>query len=131
MKISGDETDFYPVLTPLIKKGVDIIDVASPGPEDASLIIKQARELGYKGIFAHADAPNIDDYADVAGWDAVEGFLGAPVYTELTEVGKAWQTDYMAKTRRRHVDRSDRRLRQHAAAGGGDDEGRHASTRTS
>ena len=98
VKISGDETDFYPVLTPLIKKGVDIIDIASPGPEDASLIIKQARELGYKGMFAHADAPNIDDYAKVAGWEAVEGFLGAPVYTELTDVGKAWQTDYMAKT---------------------------------
>ena len=30
---------------------------------------------------------------------AVEGFIGAPVYTELpTAVGKAWQTDYMAKT---------------------------------
>ena len=98
VKISGDETDFYPVLTPLIKKGVDVIDLASPAPEDASLIIKQARELGYKGRFAHADAPNIKDYADVAGWDAVEGFVGAPVYTDLTEVGKAWQKDYMAKT---------------------------------
>ena len=98
VKISGDETDFYPVLTPLIKTGVDIIDLASPAPEDASLIIKQARELGYKGIFAHADAPNIDDYAAVAGWDALEGFIGAPVYTELSDVGKAWQKDYMAKT---------------------------------
>jgi len=98
VKISGDETDFYPVLTPLIKSGVDVIDLASPSPEDASLIIKQARELGYKGRFAHADAPNIDDYAAVAGWDAVEGFVGAPVYTDLTDVGKAWQKDYMAKT---------------------------------
>ena len=98
VKISGDETDFYPVLTPVIKKGVDIIDLAPVGPEDASLIIKQARELGYKGIFAHADAPNIADYVDVAGWDAVEGFIGAPVYTDLSEVGLAWQKDYMAKT---------------------------------
>jgi branched-chain amino acid transport system substrate-binding protein len=87
VKVSGDETDFYPVLTPLIKRGVDIIDLASPAPEDASLIIKQARELGYKGIFVHADAPNIDDYAAVAGWPALEGFIGAPVYTELTAVG--------------------------------------------
>jgi branched-chain amino acid transport system substrate-binding protein len=98
VKISGDETDFYPVLTPVIKKGVDIIDIAPMGPEDAALLIKQARELGFKGIFAHADAPNIDEYADVAGWDALEGFIGAPVYLDLTEVGKAWQKDYMAKT---------------------------------
>ena len=78
---------------------MDVIDLASPAPEDASLIIKQARELGYKGRFAHADAPNISDYADVAGWEAVEGFIGAPVYTELpTAAGKAWQTAYKAKT---------------------------------
>jgi len=76
--ITGDETDYYPVLTPLIKKGVDIIDVGSPGPEDVGLIIKQSRELGYKGTFAMADAPNIAEYADIAGWDAVEGFLGSP-----------------------------------------------------
>ncbi len=99
VKIAGGETDFYPVLTPLIKKGVDIIDVASPGPEDAALLIKQAHELGYKGIFAHADAPDINDYAKIAGWPAVEGMIGAPVYTELpTATGKAWQMAYKAKT---------------------------------
>jgi branched-chain amino acid transport system substrate-binding protein len=99
VKITGDETDFYPVLTPLLKKGVDIIDVGSPGPEDVGLIIKQARELGYKGTFAMADAPNIAEYADIAGWDAVEGFLGSPEYSELTtEKGKAWQAAYKAKT---------------------------------
>ncbi len=125
VKISGDETDYYPVLTPLIKKGVDIIDIASPGPEAASLIIKQAHELGYKGIFAHADAPNIDDYAKVAGWKALEGFLGAPVYTELSAVGKTWQTDYMKKTQGDKSTGPDRRLRQHPAAGGSDHEGRH------
>jgi branched-chain amino acid transport system substrate-binding protein len=99
VKIAGGETDYYPVLTPLIKKGVDIIDIASPGPEDAALIIKQAHELGYKGIFAHADAPDVHDYANVASWAAMEGFIGAPVYTSLpTETGKHWQTEYMAKT---------------------------------
>jgi branched-chain amino acid transport system substrate-binding protein len=97
--ITGDETDYYPVLTPLLKKGVDIMDVGSPGPEDVGLIIKQARELGYKGTFAMADAPNISEYADIAGWDAVEGFLGAPEYAKLTTPqGIAWQKAYKAKT---------------------------------
>ena len=99
VKIEGGETDFYPVLTPLIKEGVDIIDIASPGPEDAALIIKQAHELGYKGIFAHADAPDVNDYANVATWPAMEGFIGAPVYTSLpTATGQHWRTAYMAKT---------------------------------
>jgi branched-chain amino acid transport system substrate-binding protein len=97
--ITGKETDFYPVLTPLLKKGVDIIDVGSPGPEDVGLIIKQARELGYKGTFAMADAPNISEYADIAGWPAVEGFLGSPEYSKLTTpMGMAWQKAYKAKT---------------------------------
>jgi len=99
VKIAGGETDFYPVLTPLIKEGVNIIDVASPGPEDAALIIKQAHELGYKGIFAHADAPDVHDYASIAGWPAMEGFIGAPVYQTLpTATGKHWRVAYMKKT---------------------------------
>jgi branched-chain amino acid transport system substrate-binding protein len=99
VKITGKETDYYPVLTPLLKKGVDIIDIGSPGPEDAGLIIKQARELGYKGTFAMADAPNIEEYAQIAGWKAVEGFLGSPEYAKLTTAkGIAWQQAYKAKT---------------------------------
>jgi branched-chain amino acid transport system substrate-binding protein len=81
-----------------VNKGVDIIDIAPMGPEDAALLIKQAHELGYEGIFAHADAPNIEEYADVAGWDAIEGLVGCPVYLELTDVGVKWQADYKAKT---------------------------------
>jgi branched-chain amino acid transport system substrate-binding protein len=99
VKIAGGETDFYPVLTPLVKEGVNIIDIASPGPEDAALIIKQAHELGYKGIFAHADAPDVNDYANIASWPAMEGFVGAPVYTTLpTATGKHWRIAYMNKT---------------------------------
>ena len=98
--ITGKETDYYPVLTPLLKKGVDIIDVGSPGPEDVGLIIKQARELGYKGTFAMADAPNITEYADIAGWPAVEGFLGSPEYAKLTTAqGHDWQKAFKAKTK--------------------------------
>ncbi len=75
------------------------MDVGSPGPEDVGLIIKQARELGYKGTFAMADAPNISEYADIAGWPAVEGFLGSPEYAKLTTPkGIEWQKAYKAKT---------------------------------
>jgi branched-chain amino acid transport system substrate-binding protein len=97
--VTGKETDYYPVLTPLLKKGVDIIAVDSTGPEATGLLIKQARELGYKGTFAMADAPNIEEYAQIAGWKAVEGFLGAPEYAKLTTAkGIAWQKAYKAKT---------------------------------
>ena len=124
VKISGDETDFYPVLTPLVNKGVDVIDIAPMGPEDAALLIKQARELGYKGIFAHADAPNIDEYADVAGWDALEGFVGCSRVPRAHRGGQGLAEGLHGQDRRRHVDRTDRRLRQRPAAGGGDREGR-------
>jgi branched-chain amino acid transport system substrate-binding protein len=98
--ISGKETDYYPVLTPLIKTGVQVIDVGSPSPEAVGLIMKQAKELGYTGIFAMANAPSIAQYAEIAGWPALEGFLGSPENAELqTPLGKQWQKAFMAKTK--------------------------------
>jgi branched-chain amino acid transport system substrate-binding protein len=98
--ITGKETDYYPVLTPLIKSGVQVIDVGSPAPEKVGLIMKQAKELGYTGKWAMADAPSIKEYADIAGWDAMEGFIGAPEYAKMTTaLGKHWQEAYMAKTK--------------------------------
>lgn len=99
-KITGKETDYYPVLTPLLKTGVQVIDVGSPAPEKVGLIIKQARELGYKGLFSMADAPSISEYADIAGWPAMEGFVGAPEFASLsTALGQKWQAAFKAKTK--------------------------------
>jgi branched-chain amino acid transport system substrate-binding protein len=65
--------DFTPFLTAILPREPDVIyGCAAPG--DLALIIKQARELGYKGfITSNAAAPDIEKFIDIAGYDAVQG----------------------------------------------------------
>jgi len=75
--------DFYPALTPIVAKNPDAISlVGGPGVGDQALIVKQARELGYKGLFIGANHGTEDTLVSVAGAQAAEGFMtNAPVYT--------------------------------------------------
>src|SRR3989454_6984200 len=41
--------DFYPILTKMLAAKPDMLDVAAAPPGEAGLILKQARELGFKG----------------------------------------------------------------------------------
>jgi len=43
--------DFYPTLTKLLAKNPDLIHTSASSPGTTPLIVKQARELGYKGKF--------------------------------------------------------------------------------
>ena len=43
-------TDFYGILIPLLKKEIHVIELGLTPPGQQGLIIKQARELGYKGV---------------------------------------------------------------------------------
>jgi branched-chain amino acid transport system substrate-binding protein len=47
----ANATDYYTQLTSLLAKNPDAIMMCGPPDEPASLIFKQARELGFKGIF--------------------------------------------------------------------------------
>jgi len=75
--------DFYPVLTPLVAKNPDAISLCGgPGVGDQALMVKQARELGYKGLFIGANHGTEDTLVNVAGVEYAEGFMtNAPVYT--------------------------------------------------
>lgn len=92
-------TDFYPALTGLLAKGVDIIEFGGTPPSQQALIIKQARELGFKGIFTFPDAGmELTTIEPIAGIEALEGSLGGPMYVEMpTAVGKSWQERYVAR----------------------------------
>jgi len=68
-------TDFYPVLTPLVAKNPDAIDLSGGNIGDQDLIVKQARELGYKGIIAGGQHGPVDSLLEVAGSEYAEGFL--------------------------------------------------------
>jgi len=75
--------DFYPILTPLVAKNPDAITLCGgPAVGDQALMVKQARELGYDGLFIGANHGTEDTLVSVAGVEYAEGFMtNAPIYT--------------------------------------------------
>jgi branched-chain amino acid transport system substrate-binding protein len=75
--------DFYPILTRMVDENPDAISLYGGGVVgEQALIVKQARELGYTGLFIGANHGTEDTLVDVAGVESAEGFMtNAPVYT--------------------------------------------------
>ena len=73
-------TDFYPLLTKILAKKPDLIELAGTTPGEGGLILKQAYELGYRGAKAWVAAFDAARYVQIAGKDASEGVwtVGAP-----------------------------------------------------
>lgn len=80
--VEAGTTDFTPVLLKMLAQKPDVIDGTSmPGPSMAN-IVKQARELGYTGMFQHWSGPNLIAALEVAGAEAMEGFIAGQEYGE-------------------------------------------------
>ena len=67
-------TDFFPVMSRVVRNGADLIVLSGVAPADAPLLIKSARELGFKGILSTETAQDIKILNEVAG-SAAEGFI--------------------------------------------------------
>jgi len=92
--------DFTPMLTRILAKGPDFFAMGGTAPGDAALIIKQARELGFKGVFSHIGMLDPNDIGPIAGWQNVEGVHSTavgPVGPACPESMKEFFRDYKAK----------------------------------
>jgi branched-chain amino acid transport system substrate-binding protein len=69
------EKDFAPLLTKVIALHPDIIDVGSSAPATSGLIVRQARELGYKGVIIKTAGPGPYDVVAGAGKEAAQGMI--------------------------------------------------------
>jgi branched-chain amino acid transport system substrate-binding protein len=67
--------DFQPVLTKVLATKPEIIDVGASSPATAGLIIRQARELGYRGRFVQTGAGGAKEIIAGAGKEAAEGTI--------------------------------------------------------
>jgi len=92
-------SDFYPLLNKLIVQKPDFIDFTGAPPGDQALIVKQVRELGYKGKTFSGTTMDPLEFCKIAGVQNAEGhisnthdLLGA--YT--TGEQKKYYDDYMA-----------------------------------
>jgi len=74
------ETDFYTHLTKVISGKPDAILLIGAS-EPAALIVKQARELGFKGRFLLADQAKMEEMVKIVSMDKLEGSIGlTPLY---------------------------------------------------
>ena len=91
-------TDFNPVLLRVLAQKPDIISVNASPAGSVGLIIKQARELGFKGRFIHIGQVDTSVVSSIAGKANVEGmWTHGFVQNPLPEKVKAWQARYTEK----------------------------------
>ncbi len=92
-------SDFYPLLNKLIAAKPDFVDFTGAPPGDQALIVKQLRELGYKGKTFSSTTMDPTEFCKIAGAQNAEGhisnthdLLGA--YTN--EAQRKYYDDYLA-----------------------------------
>ena len=91
-------TDFNPVLLRILAQKPDIISVLASPAGSVGLIVKQARELGFKGRFIHIGQVDTSVVANIAGKANVEGmWVHGYVQSPLPEKVKSWQARYTKK----------------------------------
>jgi branched-chain amino acid transport system substrate-binding protein len=78
--------DFQPLLTKIIALKPDMIELSSISPATAGLIVRQGRELGYKGLFVKNSGPSPKDIVAAAGKDAAEGMVNL-LYVDPANTG--------------------------------------------
>ncbi|MGN7471475.1 branched-chain amino acid ABC transporter substrate-binding protein [Brevibacillus sp. SAFN-007a] len=96
--ITQGEKDYSAVLNQVTAKNPDIIFFGGLYPE-GGILVKQAREKGYKGYFMGGDGLDSSDMIKIAG-DAVEGVVFTSVAGDVTqtEEGKKWAEEYKKVT---------------------------------
>ncbi|MEY4099190.1 MAG: hypothetical protein RL300_361 [Pseudomonadota bacterium] len=67
--------DFQPMLTKVLALKPEVIDVSTSAPATAGLIIRQAREIGFKGRFVQTGAGGAKEIVAGAGKEAAEGTI--------------------------------------------------------
>ncbi|WP_296659745.1 ABC transporter substrate-binding protein [Paraburkholderia sp.] len=84
-------TDFYSGVSRVLASKPNVIFVGGPS-EPTGLIIRQARELGFKGGFVVMDQAKLDEVAKVAGgYGALEGSVGVmPVSDDPSPAAKTF-----------------------------------------
>lgn len=69
------QKDFSPLLTKIISQKPEVIELGSAVPATAGVIIRQARELGYKGKFIKSSGPGVKELVASSGKEAAEGLM--------------------------------------------------------
>ncbi len=88
--------EFTPLILRMMAKKVDAFEFDGNSPGDAGLMLKQIRQVGFKGRVIQIGGPAIDEIMEIAG-PAAEGFLSYDVFDWDTEIGKRLRASYEKK----------------------------------
>lgn len=91
-----ERVDFIPLLTRIMGENVDAIELNINAPASAGLIVKQLRELGFKGHIIRTGGPATQDIISVAGAEATEGMLVHTLVDPILAETKAYMDKYAA-----------------------------------
>lgn len=95
-----NRVDMMPLITRMMASGIDAIDLNGDPPDTAGLIVKQARELGFKGPILRNGGPATAEIIAVAG-KAAEGMmvysLTDPENQAVAAYAKRYQEKYSKK----------------------------------
>ena len=87
--------DFTPVMTPIVKLNPDLLVLSGVAPADAPLLIRSARELGFKGLMSAETAQDAKVLEEGAG-ELANGFIS---------VGGASTPEIRSKAMEEFIDR--------------------------
>jgi branched-chain amino acid transport system substrate-binding protein len=96
--------DFYPILTKMLATKPDMLDVAAAPPGEAGLLLKQARELGFKGLKGWTAGVNPVTVIGIAGKEAAEG-VWSPAFINV-------KSDFVSPTVRRFGEEYEKRYKE-------------------
>lgn len=79
------QNDFGALLTKVLAGKPDTIELDTAPPRTAGLIIRQAREMGYKGNFTKFGGFDVEEIVKAAGAENAEGLVGTTMAAPGTE----------------------------------------------
>jgi len=88
--------EFTPLLTRMMAQGVDLLDLNSNSPGDSVLLVKQARQIGFRGTIWQVGGPAVEEIRVNAG-PLAEGFMSWEVFDFTSPAGQAFATAYRAR----------------------------------
>jgi branched-chain amino acid transport system substrate-binding protein len=88
--------EFTPLLTRMLAQNIDLFDLNSNAPGEAGLLLKQAREVGYKNMIWQVGGPSVDEIMAIGG-PLAEGFISYDVFDFNDPHAKAFVSAYHAR----------------------------------
>ena len=85
--------EFTPLLTRMMEQKPDLFDLNANSPGDAGLLVKQARQVGFKGVIWKVGGPAMPEIQSIAG-DLAEGVMAYDQFDFSTPAGQKFAAEY-------------------------------------